>query len=172
MKIDSLLVHLSLIIFQLYRVYRGEAIVIEVSPLYSSFNEALFVSKSGNKGIHISRVTEFDTGAINNGFPKISLLAANFQKLQERVFSFGITVLWYDLSWTTMADITRKAFEGNTEMTIDLEFPPVLSPFTLTDLQAAFYLVFILLGISTVLFLGEILASKIGRKRSHLIKSL
>ena len=90
-----------------------------------------------------------------NPLPKISLLTANFVKMQKRKAAFGFTNHWLHLAKEELVEVNRANQVENPDMVIDLEPPPRLAAFTMRDLQGAYYLFSVMLGISIVVFLCE-----------------
>ena len=151
-----------LIVFsQLYRVYKGEIILIEINAVQRTALQALYMSKTGRMAISSTPVKEMTMERGVNCLPKISLLTANYFKMQQRSAAFGLVNHWHKISIDKLGEAIKMIY-GNED--IDLEPPPLLKPFTMNDLQGAFYLLIILLGITSLFFLCEILTYN-----SHLV---
>ena len=153
-------------LFQLYKVYRGESILIELNVAHRTLYHSVFVSQSGVQGLTMSKIETLAAGQTINPLQKISLLAANFAKMQERAAAFGFTAHWSEMGAEEFGRITKYMFDKtNKGMVIDLEALPILSPFTFDDLQAAFLVLFVMLGVSIVTFTFEIYIFKRNGKR-------
>ena len=89
------------------------------------------------------------------GLHKISLITANIIKAIGRQTSFGLNHLWAKNASVELIVTTKAAFSNNQDYIIELEKPPLLAPFTLEDLQGAFYFWLLFLFISLIAFVCE-----------------
>ena len=144
-----------LIIFsQLFRVYTGEIILIELGAVQRATLQALYVSKTGRMAISSTPVKEMSMERSVSCIPKISLLTANYLKMQQRSAAFGLVNHWHKIAIYELDEVIKMIYDRGD---IDLEPPPVLALLTLHDLRGAFYLLIIMLGITSLFLLCEIL---------------
>ena len=99
-----------------------------------------YVSPSGENGIIVVPAEELNeikhTGP---GLHKISLITANIIKAVGRQTSFGLHHFWAKNASVEMIVTTQATFSNDQDYIIELEKPQLLAPFTLDDLEGAFY---------------------------------
>ena len=138
-----------------------------MSIVHRTLYNAIFVSQTGVQGLTRSKIEGSTFGQITNAFQKISLLTANFANMQQRTAAFGFTQHWSKLGVDEFSVIVKDYFDKTKkEMIINLDDPPILTPFTLDDLQAAFLVLLMMLGVGIVTFAFEIyIFKRNGRKQ-------
>ena len=116
----------------------------------------LFTSPTGETGLTRTALDGVDLGLTVNAFPKISLLGPNFERMQQITAAFGLSQQWREESLETLSVITRqKVLALNPDLEIDLDAKLTLSATSLTDLQAAFIIHFLVLGMSVLVLICE-----------------
>ena len=120
--------------------------------IWNSLFQDLYVSPSGENGIIVVPAEELNEFKhLGPGLHKISLITANIIKAIGRQTSFGLTHLW---AKTASAELS-VTFLNNQDYIIELEKPQLLAPFTLEDLQGAFYFLLLFLFISIIVLVCE-----------------
>ena len=143
-------------VLQLHEVYSGKVVAIDGKLLWNSLFQALYVSPSGENGIIVIPAEELNEFKhIGPGLHKISLITDTFIKAIGRQTSFGLNHLWAKNASVELVATTKAAFSNNQDYIVELEKPPLLAPFTLEDLQGAFYFWLLFLFISLIAFVCE-----------------
>ena len=123
--------------------------------------QALYVSPSGENGIIVVPAEELNEFKLfGPGLNKISLITADIIKAIGRQTSFGLSNLWAKTASAELIVTTKATFSNNQDYIIELEKPPLLAPFTLKDLQGAFYFLFLFLFISLIASVCERFAGR------------
>ena len=137
-----------------------------MSAIHRTLFNAIYVSQTGVQGLTRSKIEGLSIGQPINPFQKISLLAANFAIMQQRTAAFGFIQHWHKMAKEEFSLIAKDDFDKtNKEMIINLDEPPILTPFTLDDLQADFLVLFVMLGVSIVTLALEIYIFKRNGKK-------
>ena len=138
---------------QLYSVFNGELIIVDFMVSYMPTYQIVYTSPSGLEGMTRFPVEEVEPEMLTNGMPKISLLTANFLKMQQRKATFGFTGHWERISIDEMVAV---AMHESPPKNITIEPPSTLAAFTINDLQGAFYILMVMLAICFAAFLCEL----------------
>ena len=122
-------------VLQLYDVYSGNVVAIDVKVIWNSLFQDLYVSTSGENGnivVPAEELNEFKH--LGPGLHKISLITAAAIKAIGRQTSFGLHHLWAKTTSAELIVTTQATFLNNQDYIIELEKPQLLAPFILEDL--------------------------------------
>ena len=148
-------------VLQLHEVYSGKVIAIDIKAIWNSYFQALYVSPSGENGIIVVPAEELNEFKhLGPGLHKISLITAAAIKAIGRQTSFGLNNLWAKTASAERIVKIQATFLNNQDYIIELEKPPLLAPFTLGDLQGAFYFLLLFLFISLIAFVCELFVGR------------
>ena len=82
----------------------GVFIFIDFATVWFPTQQALFNSPSRVEGVTHEMVKELGNDLTTNGLPKISILTANFVKMQQRKSLFGYTKYWHDKAYEQLTE--------------------------------------------------------------------
>ena len=115
-----------------------------------SIVDGKYTTPNGKRLIHVTQNMGIFTTYISWGYPKVSFLRVGFEKMMQRCIEFGITSHWEKLA----VDLMKS--EDDQQDQVIFEEKPLISAFTLDDLQGIFFLDAIILGLCVIFFVIEI----------------
>ena len=134
---------------------------------YGSLNTIVYTKYTnldGKQLIHLSGNVGLFTVYISFAYPKISYLSPSIDVLLRRSVEFGLNEHWKK---EALKD-TKREYDAKGE-SLDLAQPPLVSAFTIDDVQGIFALHAFMLFISTLTFAVEIFIHHQKVRHIHLI---
>ena len=151
---------------QLNRTLQHEAIYIEMMAAVGLFYDAIFKCPTGKGGVITSRIEELVPTGLANGLPKTSILTPNYNRMIERLLSFGLKQHISETNNDTIVERIR-AKVAKSGYKVGIEPPPIIAPLNMYDVQGLFYVLLLMLVISIIAFIGELLKKGNGKKAAN-----